>query len=192
MVIWNAFLAANKIKSSDVDVVPVQFDLTPLTSGQVDGWFAFYNNEPLELQVKGYKTTAFLLADYGYQLSSQTYIVTDDNLKQKRDEIKAFLKAEIRGWKKALADPALGAKLTVTKYGKTLGLDQKEQQLEIAATRKLAITPETQKNGLLTMSPKLIAENISTLARSGVKVSAADLFDASVINQVYKENPSLR
>jgi ABC-type nitrate/sulfonate/bicarbonate transport system substrate-binding protein len=191
-VIWKAFLAANKIDSSQVKVVPVQFDLTPLTSGQVDGWFAFYNNEPLELQVKGYKTTTFLLADYGYPLSSQTYIVTDDNLKKNPDEIKAFLTAEIKGWKQALADPSLGAKLTVTKYGKTLGLDQKEQELEIKATRALAITPDTQKHGLLTMTPKLIADNIATLHKSGISIAASDLFDASLINELYKEDPSLR
>jgi len=192
MVIWNAFLAANNLTASQMDIVPVQFDLTPLTTGQVDGWFAFYNNEPLELQVKGYKTTTFLLADYGYPLSSQTYIVTDNTLQTKRDELKAFLKAEILGWKKAFATPSLGASLAVNKYGKTLGLNLKESTLEVAATKTLATTPDTLRNGLMTMTPKLIAENIDTLGRSGIKITAAKLFDPSVIHELYAENPSLR
>ncbi len=190
-VIWNAFLAANKIDASQLTVVPVQFDLTPLTSGQVDGWFAFYNNEPVQMASQGYQTTTFLLADYGYPLSSQTYIVTDANLQSNRARIKAFLKAEIQGWTKAFADPGLGAQLDVTKYGKSLGLNLKEQTAEVVATKALAITPETQKNGLMTMSDALIGENIDTLGRSGIKITAAQLFDSSVIDEVYKENPSL-
>lgn len=192
MVIWNAFLAANRIKASDVHVVPVQFDLTPLTSGQVDGWMSFYNNEPVELQVKGYKTTTFLLADYGYPLSSQTYIVTEDTLKSKRAELKAFLAAEIEGWKRAFAQPALGARLDVQKYGKSLGLNLKESTREVEATKRLAVTADTSRHGLMTMTSKLVAENIDTLGRSGIKITASKLFDTSVIDEVYAEHPGLR
>ena len=62
--VWNAFLKANKIDPSKVTKVPVQFDPTPLVTGEVDGWFSFFTNEPNLLKVQGIETDVFLLADY--------------------------------------------------------------------------------------------------------------------------------
>ena len=41
------------------------------------------------------------------------------------------------------------------------------------------------------MDPALIEANIKTLAYAGVKVTADQLFDMSIIEEVYKEDPSL-
>ena len=51
--------------------------------------------------------------------------------------VKAFLKAEIKGWKDNLADPALGATLAVNTYGKGLGLTIAEQTLESKSQNEL-------------------------------------------------------
>jgi ABC-type nitrate/sulfonate/bicarbonate transport system substrate-binding protein len=64
--VWAAFLKANNIDATKVNKVTVQFDPTPLTQGQVDGWFSFITNEPIELKLKGFNTATFLLADFNY------------------------------------------------------------------------------------------------------------------------------
>ncbi len=122
---FHAFLSINNIAVSKVDIVPVQFDPSPLAAGTVDGWFSFITNEPFLLAAKGVKTHTFLLQDYGYNLYSGTYCVLTSSLadKTKRAQIVAMLKGEIQGWEKAFADPALAAQLTVNVYGKTQGLD---------------------------------------------------------------------
>jgi ABC-type nitrate/sulfonate/bicarbonate transport system substrate-binding protein len=111
-------------------VVPVQFDPTPLTTGVVDGWLGYITNQPIVLRLKGFKVDTFLFADQGYPLAGDVYVVSDTTIREHRDAVKAFVRAEIRGWKKALADPALGAALAVEKYGKNLGLNVAEQTLE--------------------------------------------------------------
>jgi ABC-type nitrate/sulfonate/bicarbonate transport system substrate-binding protein len=189
--IWSSFLKANNIDPKSITKVPVQFDPLPLTTGTVDGWFSFVTNEPNELKVKGFATHTFLLADYNYPLVSETFMVTTDSIKNSRDKIKAALTAEIRGWKDNLADPALGAKLAATVYGKDLKLDEAEQTLESKAENELILSAETKANGLFTITDKLVEENIATLKIAGIAITADTLFDLSIIKEIYKENPKL-
>ncbi|WP_084010992.1 ABC transporter substrate-binding protein [Pseudofrankia sp. DC12] len=190
--VWSAFLAANGIDPSKIDKVPVQFDPTPLTTGQVDGWFSFVTNEPNLLKVKGIDTTTFLLADFKYPLVSETYMVTTDTLKKDKDKIKAFLTAEIKGWHDQIAAPGTGASLAATVYGKDQGLDTAEQTLEAKAQNELLVTADTKANGLFTITPALIAENIATLKLAKVDITADQLFDTSIIDELYKEQPDLK
>ena len=189
--LWAAFLKANHINPNSITKVPVQFDPLPLTTGVVDGWVAYITNEPIILRSKGFKVMTFLFADHGYPLVGDVYEVTDQTIKERRNAVKAFLRAQIRGWKKALADPALPARLAVQKYGKNLGLNVAEQTLESKTQNTLVVTGDTKKNGLFTMTPELIAKNIATLKLGGTNVTAAQLFDLSVLTEVYQENPSL-
>jgi ABC-type nitrate/sulfonate/bicarbonate transport system substrate-binding protein len=189
--VWTAFLKANKIDPGSVTKVPVQFDPLPLTTGTVDGWFSFVTNEPNLLKTKGFDTVTFLLADFNYPLVSEVFVVKTSSIKDDRDKIKALLTADIKGWKDSIANPALGPNLVVTKYGKGLGLEQAEQTLESKAQNELISTADTKKNGLFTVTPQLIEENIATLKVAGVNITAEKLFDMSVIQELYKEKPDL-
>jgi ABC-type nitrate/sulfonate/bicarbonate transport system substrate-binding protein len=190
--VWDAFLKANNIDPTKIDKVVVQFDPSPLAQGTVDGWFAFITNEPNLLAAKGVKTYTFLLNDFGYPLVSETYVVRRSTIASSRDEIKALLKAEIMGWQQALKNPALGAQLTVDTYGKSLGNTVPEQTLESISQNKLIVSPDTQANGIFTLTPTIIAKTIRTLGLAGISITAEKLFDTSVIDEVYSENPSLK
>jgi ABC-type nitrate/sulfonate/bicarbonate transport system substrate-binding protein len=189
--VWDTFVKAAKLDVSKIDVVSVQFDPTPLTQGTVDGWFSFITNEPNELAVEGFKTTTFLLADYGYPLVSETYLAATDSISSNPEAVKGFLLGEIKGWKDNLADPALGATLTVSTYGKGLGLTIPEQTLESKAENALIQNADTEKNGLFTVTDELIEQNIKTLAIGGTDITASELFDLSLLEEIYKENPDL-
>ena len=189
--VWNAFLKAARLDVSKIKVVPVQFDPTPLTQGTVDGWFSFITNEPNELRSKGFDVATFLLADQGYPLVSETYFTTTSTISSKPDVVAAFLKAEIAGWKDNLADPALGATLTVNTYGKGLGLTIPEQTLESKSENELILTADTTKNGLFTVTPALIEANLKTLAIGGISLTQDKLFDLSILEGIYKDDPSL-
>jgi ABC-type nitrate/sulfonate/bicarbonate transport system substrate-binding protein len=189
--IWDAFVAAAGIDDSKIIKFPAQFDPTPLVQGQADCWFSFITNEPNTLKTQGVETKSFLLADFGYPLVSEIYVVKTENLKAKRAELKAFLKSQIEGWHEVYKDPKAAAEITVTNYGKDLGLDVAEQTLEAVSELELIYTPDTMKDGILTISDKLIAENIAVLAKAGLKIKAEELFDLSLLKEVYAENPGL-
>jgi ABC-type nitrate/sulfonate/bicarbonate transport system substrate-binding protein len=188
--VWNSFIKAAGLDVSKIKVVSVQFDPTPLTQGTVDGWFSFITNEPNELRSKGFDVTTFLLADQGYPLVSETYFTTTATLSSKPDVVRAFLTAEIKGWKDNLADPELGASLAATVYGKGLGLTTAEQTLESKSQNLLILDADTTKNGLFTITPALIEANLKTLAVGGINLTQDKLFDLSVLEGIYKDDPS--
>jgi ABC-type nitrate/sulfonate/bicarbonate transport system substrate-binding protein len=190
--VWSAFLKVNNIDESKVTKVTVQFDPTPLTTGDVDGWFSFITNEPNLLKVQGIDTYNMLLNDFGYPLVSETYMVKRDALTSGRDKLKALLLADIKGWRDSVADPALSAKYAVTIYGKDQKLDLAEQTLDSKAQNDLILTDDTKANGIFTVTDKLLSESISTLKLAGIDISQSKLFDMSVIDEVYKENPDLK
>jgi ABC-type nitrate/sulfonate/bicarbonate transport system substrate-binding protein len=190
--VWAAFLKANDIDPSKIDKVPVQFDPTPLAKGTVDGWFSFFTNEPNTLKLQGVPNTYFLLADYNYPLVSETYTVKSDTLDSDRDKLKAFLVAEIMGWHANLKNPVLGATLAAKKYGKDQKLTVKEQTLESKSENSVILTADTAANGLFTISDELLTENIDTLALAEISITQAELFDMSVLAEVYDENPKLK
>jgi ABC-type nitrate/sulfonate/bicarbonate transport system substrate-binding protein len=190
--VWNSFLQANDLQDANITKVPVQFDPQPLTTGEVDGWFSFITNEPNLLKVQGIETVTFLLNDYNYPLVSQTYMATEENISKKADQLKAVLLADIKGWQASIKDPVLGATLAVEQYGKDLGLTVEEQTLESKSQNELIVTADTKANGIMTATNTLLEETISTLALGGTTISMDQLFDLSLIEAVYAENPSLK
>jgi ADP-dependent phosphofructokinase/glucokinase len=105
--------------------------------------------------------------------------------------LKAFLVAEILGWTDAVADPAGAAKLAVTKYGKDLKLDLAGQTEQATAQNELIVSADTKKNGLFTLTEELQGQIIAALANIGITIAASDLFDLSMLNEIYQDNPSL-
>jgi ABC-type nitrate/sulfonate/bicarbonate transport system substrate-binding protein len=185
--LWNAFLTLSNIKASSFTKVPVQFDVSALSSGTVDGFFGYSNDDFIHLKSLGVDVTDFLLADYGYKLFTSTDVVKSSSLTDptKRAALVAFMKADIKGWQDAVADPALDAQLTVTKYGKSLGLDAKEQQDSCVATNALMVNADTDAHGLFWMTDQAISETITTLKASGITATPS-MFTNEILQEVYQ------
>jgi ABC-type nitrate/sulfonate/bicarbonate transport system substrate-binding protein len=186
LVIWHAFLKLNKIDPSGIHLVPVQFDFTPLVSGEVDGFFGYANDDVIQIKAKGYDIHYFLFSDHGYKMLNATYSVLVDSLndKTKRAQIIAFMRGEIRGWQDAIKDPALSAHLTVDVYGPGNGLDLKGEEASCVATQDFIVNAETAAHGLFWMSPTSVAETITTLAAGGVKATP-DMFTNEILEEAY-------
>ncbi len=190
--LFDALLAANGIDASQVTKVPVEYDPAPLVNGEVDGFLAYVTNESITVQNLGYEVTNLLFADAGLPFVAEAFVVTQDSIDNNREALKAFLKATIRGWRDAIANPDEGARLAAEIYGADLGLDiNKEKQQSKAQNELLVVTEETKVNGLLTISENLQALNIATLKAAGYEITAEQLFDMSLLSEVYAENPEL-
>lgn len=194
--LFTALLAANGLEAGDgegqVHVVPVQYDPAPLVNNEVDGFIAYLTNEAITVAAGGHAVTNLPFADNGLPFVAETITTTDDAIANKRDMLKAFLVAEIKGWTDAVNDPAAGAKLAVDNYGKdlNLNLDNSVAGATVQA-QDLVVSDETAKNGLLTISDALQEETIKSLSGAGIDLKASDLFDLSLLKEVYDENPDL-
>ena len=192
--IWDSFLKANNISQSDLTTVPVQFDPSGLVNGEVDGWFSFITNEPIELGDEGHQTVTFLLNDYNYPLVSQTFVTQTSSLQDanKKAQVKALLKAEIMGWRDSLKDPTEGAQLAVDKYGKSQGLKLNTEVEQSKAQNKLILDSRTKTDGIFTVTDQQMTDSVATLALGGTKITTDKLFDLSLLDEIYSENPSLK
>jgi len=194
--IIKGFLKANGIPESDVTIVTTAFDIAPLVSGKYDAHMSYITNEPILAEAEGKKPVILGFADNGLPFVAETFTVLQETIDSKRELLKAFLKAEIQGWTAAVKDPAGSAKLAADKYGKGANfgkdLDVEEQTKEAEAQNELVLTEDVNANGLFTMTDELVAENIKSLAAMGYTITADKLFDLSLLEEVYKENPDLK
>jgi len=190
-VIWSAWLKGLGIPEDEIEKVVVQFDPAPLVAGEVDGWMSFIINEPVILELAGFPNENLMLNDFGYPMFAETYSVKAENVEKERDKLKAFLVGAIKGWRGNIEDPAEGGRLAVEVYGKDLDLDPEAAPLESAAANDLIYTDETKTNGIMTMSQTLIDETLATLNLAGIEIEESELFDTSLITEVYEENPDL-
>jgi ABC-type nitrate/sulfonate/bicarbonate transport system substrate-binding protein len=184
--IYDAFFESIDIDPKSIEYVPVQFDPAPLVSGEVDAFVSFQTNQPIQLATQGIETVTFLLADYGFNLFTDSFIVSEDSLadEDKRATILKILDATFKGWKDAIADPEMAAQLVVDKYGKSLNLDLEAQILTLKEQIPLIVTEETIANGLGSMSDAAIQTNIETLAQSGIEATAEEIFDTSLLAEL--------
>jgi ABC-type nitrate/sulfonate/bicarbonate transport system substrate-binding protein len=190
--VFEAFLTANDIAVDKVDIVPVEYDPSVLVNGDVDGLIAFVTSQSVTLEASGYPVTDLLFADNGLPFVAHVITTTDEAIENDREMLKAFLVAEIRGWADAVADPAYGAQVAVDMHGDDLGLDIDLSTASAEAQAELLIvSDDTAENGLFTISDQLQKQTIASLARAGMDLDAADLFDTSLLAEVYEENPEL-
>jgi ABC-type nitrate/sulfonate/bicarbonate transport system substrate-binding protein len=190
--LWEAFLAVNDIDESEVTMLPVEYDPTPLFNGEVDGWFAYLTNESIDAELAGLEPVNLPLADNGLPFVAETFTASDEAIEGDREKLKALLVAEIKGWADAINDPEAAAAYTVETYGPDLGLtvEKENEQARIQAV-DLVVSDETVENGLFTISEELQEQSIETLAAAGVELTADQLFDMSLLAEVYEENPDL-
>ncbi len=60
------------------------------------------------------------------------------------------------------------------------------------AEKLLISTAETEANGLFTISAELKEQTVASLEAAGWTVAVDDLFDTTIIEEIYAENPELK
>jgi ABC-type nitrate/sulfonate/bicarbonate transport system substrate-binding protein len=189
--IFAGFCKANNVDPATFKTTVVQYEPSPLTEKKVDGFMAFLTNEPFLVKDDGFTPVTLSFADNGLPFSSETFCVMQEMIDNERDKLKAFLKAEVQGWNDAVADPEGSAKLAVDTYGKGLKLELDSQIEQMKAQTELVVTEDTKKNGLFTLTDELVTESIAAIASVGITITAEELFDLSLIKEVFAENPDL-
>ncbi|GAA2071165.1 ABC transporter substrate-binding protein [Microbacterium hatanonis] len=192
VILFDALLAANGIDKTQVEIVPVSYDPSPLIFGEIDGYMSFLTNESILVRAEGHDAVDMPFADNGLPFVADAIIATDEMIANEPEKLKAFLEGEIRGYAEALRNPQKGIDLMMSQSGTDLGLDPANELLcAEAANTQLVVTDETAENGLFTTSETLQAETVTTLATAGITVTADQLFDMSLLEAVYAEHPEL-
>ncbi len=165
--VWDAFVKVNNLQGKFTQV-PAQADPAPLAAGEIDGYVGFYTNEANILRVRGVPVHTLLFNDYGLPTLYETYVCPSSALQDQtqRKAVKAIMTGEIRGWQDQVANPSIGVNLALNDFGKKLGLNRKQQQLQAQTQNDLIVSPVTKQHGLFWMTPEAINQSVETLARS--------------------------
>src|SRR6266542_1391774 len=181
---WATILSLAGLKESDMTIIPVQFDPTPLVQGQVDGFWAFAFNQPLVLQAQGLDTVFMTAFDAGYRFYGDVIITTDQGAKDNADALARWLRATSKGWDYAFAYPEAVAKLVADK-GPALNLDVKQQTAQLKSERDFM----SSSKGLYAMDQGTWQAGIDILKglnQLDKPITAAEVMNTSILEMAAK------
>lgn len=181
--VLKALCDLNGVDINDIEIVPTQYDGAPLLAGQVDCLLSWSTDLPVAMVMQGADPVVMLLADHGYAVHSQTYIAPDDSIANRRSELVALLKGEVRGWNDYLADTDAAAELTIERYPDA-GLDLETQKLQAERQVPLMFSELTEAEGFGWFTEDTVAANVETLALLGRSVTP-ELWDRSILEEVH-------
>lgn len=133
---------------------------TTLLSGQIPAIEFFVMAKPgLEGGAKtaNAELRTMLLADHGLELYGNGIAATEDYLAKNADTVKRFVRASLKGWKFAMANPE---KAAADQIQSVPTLKAEGIVAEIKVVQDLAVTDETRKNGLGSFDPAKMKANI--------------------------------
>jgi NitT/TauT family transport system substrate-binding protein len=181
--VLQALCTLNNVDITRIEIVPTQYDAAPLVTGQVDCLLCWQTDLPVAMTMQGVDNVTMLMADHGYALHSQTYIATTDSLANRRADLVALMRGEVRGWMDYKADPRAAAALTVQMFPDA-GLDLPTQELQADRQVPLMFSDLTDAEGFGAWTDDTVAANIRTLALLGRSVTP-DLWDRSILDEVH-------
>jgi NitT/TauT family transport system substrate-binding protein len=146
--IHQAFMKLNNVDPASLKIVNLEPGslVAALATRKIQsiGLFAM-SEKAIKRAVEGAEVKHMLLADHGLDIYAIGIGVRDDYLQRNPDIVRGFVRASLRGWKYALANPEEAAQIQ-SQYVKTLSPTVIVEELEVV--KRLAVVPDTQKYGL--------------------------------------------
>ena len=150
--IVQAFMEMNGVDSKTLKVVNIDgaARVPMLAARKIPSIDQFIMSEPaIRRAVTDAKPKCLFLGDFGLDIYSNSIGTTEEYLTKNPDVVKKFVRAALRGWQYALAHPQEAAQIQL-QYVKALNPDIIAEELDIL--KRVAITPDVEKNGFGTAS----------------------------------------
>ena len=185
----DALLTLNGLEPGCYDMVPVGYDPSPVAEGLVRGQINYMNSHPVILDFMGIDNVAVSYADLGMQMYHDLAFVNRSFLDANRDAMVGFLRAMIKGWEAAFADPDAAIDLMMNKWGGAeIGMDISFQRPVHDAQVPLMTSSLTDEKGLFQMDFDLMASTMwDVLALTGIEnlPSAESMIDTSLLDDAF-------
>ncbi len=181
---YKAMLRKLDIPENKIEEVAVQFDVSPLLTGQVDVFPGYATFEPAIFKEKDVPINIILAKDYGVPAYGNVVFTTEKMIKENPELVERFLRAYIKGWEYAVQHPVEAANI----MNKLNPKFSKDVQLEMMNLTLPYISPEKEfKIGSMTMNgweetqQVMLEENI---IEESIDLSKA--FTNEFIDKIYK------
>jgi ABC-type nitrate/sulfonate/bicarbonate transport system substrate-binding protein len=177
-----ALLSQAGLPPKDWEFVQAGFDPSPLIQGDVDFFQGFRTDQGVALELQDRKMNYITYDQFGFDPYDAPIFVLEETLEKERDLLVRFMRASIKGWEWAVANPTKAAEITVDKYG-TDELNLEQQKLESKFQVEDVTSSETDENGLFYTTEQRWQDMIDFLADAGSlpkSIPATDIFTAEI------------
>jgi NitT/TauT family transport system substrate-binding protein len=178
--IWQAVMEMNGVDSKTMKIVNIDAParVPMLAARKVPSIDLFIMSEPaIKRAVPDAKPVCLFAGDLGLEIYANSIGVHEDYLKKNPDVVKKFVRAALRGWKDTFDNPQEAAKIQL-QYVKALDPQIVVEEIEIL--KRVAITPEVQKNGLGYITLDRMKKTVDFINKNidvpGEKLSAENIF----------------
>jgi NitT/TauT family transport system substrate-binding protein len=130
---FRALLNSAGMVEQDVTLAVIGYSqVEALITGTVDAVVVYANNEPVQLEMRGYKVNVIRVADF-VNLASNGLLTNEKTIQNDPELVRAMIRAILRGVSDAVADPD-AAYATCRKYVDGLAENDPVQKQVLAAT----------------------------------------------------------
>jgi len=180
---WDAFVAANGIKDDKVKIQDVGFPVreSMLAEGNVDAITGFSFSSLINLRAKSVPAndiSLMLMSDFGLDMYGNVIIVNPKFAEEHPEEVRAFLRASIKGFQNMIANPAAAVKFVLDRNEEAV--EEVELDRMVMAIGYHMVNDEVRANGVGGISLERLERSIEQIAQTykfANQPSSNDVFD---------------
>jgi NitT/TauT family transport system substrate-binding protein len=178
--IWAAIMEMNGVDSKTMKIVNIDpaARVPMLATKKVASIDLFIMSEPaIRRAVPEGKPVCLFAGDLGLEIYANSIGVNEEFLKKNPEAVKKFVRAALRGWKDTFANPQEAAQIQLQHVK---ALDPQIIVEEIDILRRVALTPEVQKNGLGLITMERMKRTVDFINKNievpGEKLTAEQIY----------------
>lgn len=145
---YRAMMKKAGLSSSDVQEIPVKFDISLLLAKRIDVWPGYSINEPITAEEKGFPVNLIWPDAYGINLYADVLFTTEEMLRTQPAVVKAVVEATVKGWEEAFANRELAVTYTL-KQSNYLNREHERKMLDASYS---LVLPDDKPIGWMEMS----------------------------------------
>ncbi|MEP0235897.1 ABC transporter substrate-binding protein [Roseibium sp.] len=185
---WPAFAQEAGLDTSKITIENVGFPVREpmLAQGKVDAIFGYSFSSVLNLKAQGIaddEIVTLLMAENGLDMYGNVVMVNTAFAEENPDAVKGFIKALIKGYLEAIADPAAAVPF-VLEHNEVLDKDLETARLQMAVEGSIA-TPAAKANGFGGVDMDKLAKSMEflkiSMGVSDTPPAPAKVFDPSYL-----------
>jgi NitT/TauT family transport system substrate-binding protein len=179
-ILLSALLKKHDIPESEVEVIVIGADMTPLATGQVHAVTGWLTNTTA-IAALPEKPVALKMWDHGVQLYANPYYTTKDMLDKDPEALAGFLRAAGKGWQYANENREAAVDLLIKEFPNLVRDD------ELAASEIMlahVFTDTTASNGWATFDPAVWEAQIKLYDQLGQFSAGAPALDDVVTTAI--------
>jgi ABC-type nitrate/sulfonate/bicarbonate transport system substrate-binding protein len=183
----SAHMKAVGLDPGTVNFIPVGTDPGILITGQVDGYYGSWTNQGMMVKQRGHDIEILFMEDLGSNIYGGAIYTLEKTIAEKRDLLKRFMQASVRGFQYMVEHPRETAQLTVNKFAAP-GLELETQVADAESSRDFIKAREGSSKGLLWVNADYLAPMIPRGLQTGMiqrSFAIGDLVDETIIREVH-------